>query len=112
MQSYPSRSEKREIQLYSAAEQGLCSLYRIPLYLSEIRRLQKQGFKVEVIEVCEFSKDMYYCTIDWFNPFFNGSPHMVFSYTHNFIETYPKNHVTNFAQELYVIAHKSSNAKR
>lgn len=106
MRSYPSRNEKREVRLYSIAEKGEFSTEFI-LYPSEIAKLQKQGFKVYNIKPYSNSKDLFTSTVDWSSAFGLAIPHIVFSYINRIIETYPQNHVTNFAQELYIISSKA-----
>lgn len=110
MRTYPSRAETRELQLISAAEKGEFSLTQLKLYPGEIKRLQKDGFKVTIDGVFDSSKSLHYVTIDWHNPYPDGIPHIVFSYIMAIIATYPENHVKNLAQKLYITA-KTYNKK-
>lgn len=104
MQSFPSRVEQREVRLFSAAERGEFSLNQVKLYPREIRKLQKDGFKVIIDGVFDSSKKLYYTTIDWHKPYPDGIPHLVHSYIMAIITTYPESHVNNFAQKLFIIA--------
>ena len=106
MRGYPSRAEKREITLYSAAEKGEFSVGLI-LYPNEITRLEKDGFAVSYIHPCPKYKNLFTATVSWGNAYGPAIPHIVHSYIHGIIETKPKNSIENFAQELFVIAHKA-----
>lgn len=106
MHSYPSRSEKRNVQLYSAAEKGEFSLENIILYPAEIIKLKKDGFAVHNIKPFTSKKKLFVVNIEWANAYGPAIPHIVYSYIHGIIETYPKGFVNSFAQELYVIAHR------
>ena len=108
MHSYPSRAERREIRLYSAAERGHLSLNKEVLYSGEIARLRKQGFTVNNIVPYSVSGKLYMATIDWSHAFGQSIPHLVYSYINMIIETYPRNSVKSFAQELYVIAQRAN----
>lgn len=106
MHSYPSRNDTRETKLYIVAERGEFCLDYL-LYSSEIKRLEKQGFRI--LNVKPFTKHgLYSVTIDWCRAFGDAVPHTVFAYTHGIIETFPKASVDNFAKELYIIAEKAS----
>lgn len=107
MRSYPSRNEKREIRLYAAAEKGELSIEQLILYPSEITKLKKQGFKVSNIKPYNNSTSLFTVDISWADAFGCAIPHIVHSYLNRIIETFPKNSIKNFAQELYVIAHKA-----
>lgn len=111
MNHYPSRSERRQIILYTTAERGNLSVERMLLYLSEIRKLQREGFSILNIEPSKVSNGLFSVTVDWSHAYGDDIPHIVYSYIHNIIETYPKSFVNTFAQELYVIAHRV-NAKK
>ena len=111
MHSYPSRSEKRQINLYTAAERGVLSVENMLLYPSEIKKLEKEGFYISNIVPSAISKGLYSVTVDWSHAYGSGIPHIVFSYIHNIIETYPKNSVNSFAQELFVIAQRANTEK-
>lgn len=112
MRTYPSRSETRELEMFSAAEKGLRSLTQAKLYPTEIRRLQKDGFNVTINGLFDSSRNLYCATIDWHNAFPKGVPHIVYSYIIGIIETKPQSYITNFAQELYVISSKSYRSKK
>ena len=107
MYSYPSRSEKRQIQLYQSAEKWLFSLSNVILYSSEIKKLKKQGFSVTA-EPYYISENitLYIATIDWFHAYGDGMPHIIYSYCKHIIDTYPQNLVNTFAQQLYVTAQR------
>lgn len=107
MISYPSRAERREVALISTAEKGDFSLDNIIVYPGEIAKLQKSGCIVHSIKPFESSKSLYSVTADWSRAFGCAIPHMVHSYIHGIIETFPKNHVKNFAQELFIISHRA-----
>ena len=108
MISYPTRSEKRQVKLYAAAEKGIFSLESVILYPSEIKKLEKDGFNVNTLKPFESKKKLFVANINWANPYGFAIPHIVHSYIHGIIETYPRNSIKNFAQELYVIAHKAN----
>lgn len=107
MRSYPSRNEKREIRLYSAAEKGVLSIEQFILYPSEITKLEKQGFSVDTIKPYSNSSVLFTANVSWANAYGCTIPHIVHSYINRIIETFPKNSIENFAQELYVIAHRA-----
>lgn len=111
MRSYPSRAEVRETKLYAAAESGNLSLKNSLLYPAEIKRLEKEGFQVSDVKPSGIRKNLYSATIDWSRAYGNAIPHIVFSYINGIIETEPQNSISNFAQKLYVIAHRN-NTKR
>ena len=110
MQEFPSRSEKRLIKLYKAAESGQMSLDSELLYGSEIKRYIKQGFTVS--HKPSSIKNLDNSKIDWSHAFNNGIPHIVFSYITGVIVTYPESHIENFAQRLYVIAACANRSKK
>lgn len=112
MFSYPTRSEKRQVQLYSTAEKGDFSIQNCVLYPREIARLKKEGFAVYYVRPFEDRKDLFLATVEWANAYGPAIPHLVYSYILGIIETEPKNHIKNFAQELYVIAHKAQLKKK
>ncbi len=108
MRSYPSRNEKREIRLYTAAEKGELSIEQLILYPSEITKLEKQGFKVvSNIKPYSNSTALFTVNVSWAGAFGCAIPYIVHSYINGIIETFPKNSINNFAQELYVIAHRA-----
>ena len=107
MISYPTRSEKRQVQFYSAAEKGEFSLENIVLYPGEIKKLQKDGFIVQTIKPLASNKKLFVTNIYWSHTYGSSIPHIVYSYIHGVIETYPKSSVNNFAQELFIIAHRA-----
>lgn len=112
MRSYPSRSKKRGIRLYIAAESGLYKLKDMILYPSEVKRLKKEGFVVETIPYSTSkANNMVIATVDWSHPYSDGVPAIVSSYINGIIETYPKNAVNSFAQELFVIAQRAITLK-
>ena len=110
MRSYPSRTDKREIRLYTAAEKGELSIEQFVLYPSEITKLEKQGFNVSNIKPYSNSSVLFTATVSWSNAYGCAIPHIVHSYINRIIETFPKRSVNNFAQELFVIAHRALRA--
>lgn len=106
MYEYSSRSEERQEKFYLNAQKKEFDTEEI-LYPSEVTRLQKNGFTVEKIRDFNTSKSLGVYTVSWANPFPNGIPHIVYSYCTGILNIYPKNKISNFAQELYVIAHKA-----
>lgn len=108
MYSYPSRSEKRQVQLLSSAEKGNFSLENVVLYAREITRLEKDGFTVHSIKPFTSKKKLFVATIEWSDAYGSAIPHLVYSYIHGIIETEPKSAISSFAQELFVIAHKAN----
>lgn len=107
MYSYPSRSEKRYVQLLSTAEKGLFSIENMILYSREITKLKKEGFTVLCIKPFPSKKKLYTATVSWSDAYTSGIPHLVYSYIHGIIETEPKSAISSFAQELFVIAHRA-----
>lgn len=106
MNTYPSRSEKRQERLYYAAERGYKFIDNQILYLSEIRKLEKEGFTL--MNVKPYNKKLYSATIHWGNAYKCGTPYVVFSYITGVISTYPKAFITSFPQELFVISERAS----
>lgn len=112
MNRYPSRSERRQDIFYAIAERGDFSAKKMLLYLSEIQKLLKEGFCILDMKPSRGSYGLYSVTIDWSHAYDEeGMPHMVYNYIHHTIETFPMNFVGNFAQELYVIAHRANTKK-
>lgn len=112
MFNYPSRSERRQSKLYQVAEQGLFKLEDMILYKSEIKSLEKKGFKVFNVKNCPFNKNLYFCTASWEHAFGDSIPHLVYSYTHRVIETFPTAYTKDsFAKELFVIAKRTQLSK-
>lgn len=105
MISYPTRSERRELNLIQTAEKGDFSLDNLIVYPGEIRKLKKDGFVIHTVKPFDQSKSLYTVTVDWSNAYSGAIPHIVHSYIHGIIETYPKNYVKTFAQELFIITH-------
>ena len=108
MHSYSSRADRRQVELYSSAEKGEFLIENMILYPREITKLEKDGFKVHTIKPYSNTKDLFTATVEWANAYGPSIPHMVYSYIHGIIETYPKTFVNSFAQELIMIAHKAS----
>lgn len=108
MYNYPSRSEKRQAKFYQLAEQGIFKQDGLILYKSEIKSLKNKGFEIFDIEDIPLSKGLCKVTVSWEHPFGEAIPHLVYSYTHRVIETFPY-HCTNdsFAKELFVIAKRA-----
>ena len=112
MQSYPSRSEKRETKLFTTAEEGLLVLENEILYPSEIKFLKKKGFRIFNLEPSGIKSSLYSVTIAWATAYPCGVPLMVQSYINHTIDTFPDEHIENLAQKLYVIAKRVSNSKQ
>lgn len=108
MHREPSRREKREAKLYYLAEKGIFQT-EMSLYTSEIKKLSKDGFKI-FRRILGNSKKPINTYLDWQTPFPKGVPPIVFSYIIGEIETFPK--VSNWAQELYVIAARANYKKQ
>lgn len=111
MYSYPSRSEKRQVQLISAAEKGDFLVKNIILYPREISKLEKDGFKVHSIKPYGGSKNLFTATVDWSCAFGLAIPHIVHSYIIGNIETYPRRSIRSFAQELFITSSKAKTKK-
>ena len=60
------------------------------------------------MEPSKVSYGLFRVTIDWSHAYDEGMPHMVYNYIHHTINSYPKNFVSNMAQELYIIARRAS----
>ena len=104
-----SRSEKRELALYSAAEDKKFCMEHQVLYLSEVKALRKKGLEVTIIsENFKSIKGLVVATIDWSNAFPNGIPVIVSAYLFGNLDHYPREHIKNQAQELYVIAYRAA----
>lgn len=104
----PSRREKREAKLYSVAEKGRFQT-EMKLYKRESDTLAKRdGFKTFRRIPNNKSKPIP-TYIDWQTPFPNGVPPIAFSYINGETETFPE--VSNWAQELFVIAARANNQK-
>ena len=108
MISFPSRSEKRELALYRAAEKGEFSLEKQIVYSSEIRTLRKKGFEVTEESIFDKAKGLYVVSISWAHAYLK-IPQIVFAYMTGIINTKPIKHIGNPAQQLYVIAYRVSN---
>ena len=111
MYNYPSRSEKRQQRFYSAAEKGWNYLTGQILYLSEIKKLEKDGFVMVDMQIFDHKRKLYSCTVSWVNAYKKGIPTAVLNYIYHVIEAYPKSLVNSFAQELFVISERV-NAKK
>ncbi len=106
MQYIPSRKEKREARFYFSAEQGNFHSEAF-LYKSEEKSLKKSGFTV--LRAGDNPKEALPSEITWENVFKKGLPPMVTDYILGRINTFPK--VSNWAQELYVIAARANHDK-
>lgn len=111
MHGYPSRSEQRETLFYATAEKGNWFVENIVLYPAEIKKLKHEGFTISDVKPFTTSKALFSATVSWSHAYSNTIPHLVYSYINNIIDTYPQKYVSCFAQELFVIAHKSSKKK-
>ena len=112
MISYPTRSERRELNLIQTAEKGEFSLDKLIVYPGEIAKLKKDGCIVHSIKPFENSRSLYSVTVDWSKAYGGAMPHIVHSYIHGIIETYPKNYVKNFAQQLFITSHRANLQKK
>ncbi len=106
---FPSRSDKREVLLYSKAEKGSFS-FADRLYLGEIKKLKQLGFYVSIESIFDSDRKLYNAVISWENAYNNSIPHLVYAYTTKTIDTFPHSQISSFAQELYVIAKRASNS--
>lgn len=111
MYNFPSRQERRLTKLYQVAEHGEFNLEGVILYKSEIKNLRNKGFEILNIKDYPSGKNLYSCTISWEHAFGDSIPHMVYSYIHQIIETFPKALADSFAKELYIIARKAQLSK-
>ena len=101
-----SRSDERQERFLIKAESKQLTSEEI-LYPSEVKRLLRDGFSVEKIKDFDTKRNLEVYEVSWANPFPNGIPHIVYSYCIGLLNVYPRSKVNNFAQELYVIAHKA-----
>ena len=106
MDSYPTRAEKRDTELYIAAEKGNLELEGVIVYPSEMTKLEKEGFRIFNVKPYSCNAYLYSVTVSWVHAFGDGIPLIVYSYIHNIIDTMPKNQAQNFAQELFLVAHR------
>ena len=108
MYNYPSRSEKRCSKLYQVAENASYKIAGMLLYKSEIKSLRNKGFEVFDIKDFDTGKNLFSATVSWENAFGSAIPHLVYSYTHRVIETFPTAYTKeSFAKELFVIAKRA-----
>jgi hypothetical protein len=104
----PSRSERRQSKFCQVAEQGNFFLNNVILYKSEIKNLEKQGFEVFNKKDYPYGKNLYSCTISWEHAFGDAIPHLVYSYVHKVINTFPVSYTNDsLAKELFVIAKRA-----
>lgn len=106
MHREPSRREKREQKLIYAAEHGNFEV-EVFLFSGEAKNLVKKGFSVD--RKGNDRKKSLPSLVSFSNPFKTGLPPIVSDYIAGQIETFPK--VSNWAQELYVIAARVNNKK-
>lgn len=106
MHREPSRREKREQKLLYTAEHGNFEV-ELLLFGGEAANLVKNGFFVD--RHGSDSKKSLPSTVSFKNPFKTGIPPIVSDYVTGQIETFPK--VSNWAQELFVIAARVNNKK-
>ena len=105
LNEFCSRSDERQERFYLKAEKKELASEEI-LYPSEAKRLERDGFQIEKLKDVDSSRSLAVYNVSWSNPYPDGIPHIVFSYCKGLLNVFPKNKVTNFAQELYVIASK------
>lgn len=108
---YTSRSIRRSQRFHFAAEKGLKALDGQILYLSEIKKLTKEGFVIVDSEVFDNKRKLYKCTVSWMDAYKDGIPPMVLDYIYAVIESYPINFVNSLSQELFIVAERV-NAKK
>ncbi len=106
MYEYQSRRDERQERFLLKAEKKELDSEEI-LYPSEAKRLQRDGFTVEKIKDFDTGRCLGVYEVSWANPFSNGIPHIVYSYCIGLLNVYPRSKINNFAEELYVIAHKA-----
>lgn len=112
MYNYPSRSEKRCTKLYQVAEKACFKVEGMLLYKSEIKNLRKKGFEISNIKEFYAGKNLFSATVSWEHAFGESIPHLVYSYTHRVIETFPTAYTKDsFAKELFVIAKRAQLSK-
>lgn len=104
--NYTSRSEKRQQRFYAAAEKGWTYLSGQILYLSEIKKLVREGFNVIDVKTYDNKRNLHTCTVSWINAYKDGVPPMVLDYIYSIIESYPKCFVNSFAQELFITSQR------
>ncbi len=106
MFEFQSRSDERQERFLLKAEKKQFSSEEI-MYPTEVKRLLRKGFSVEKIKDFDEKLHLAVYEVSWANPFENGIPHILYSYCIGLLNVYPRSKVNNFAQELYVIAHKA-----
>lgn len=113
MYNFPIRQEKRLTKLYQLAEHGEFRLEGVILYEPEIKNLRNKGFEVFGIKEFPSGKNLYSysCTVSWEKAYGDSIPHIVYSYIHHIIETFPKGFADSFAKELYIIARRAQLSK-
>ena len=78
-----------------------------------IKRQKNKGFEIFDIKEFSYGKNLFSATVSWENAFGDAIPHLVYSYIHRVIETFPIS-CTNesFAKELFVIAKRAQLSKK
>ncbi len=107
LNEFCSRSDERQERFYLLAEKKELASEEI-MYPSEVNRLLREGFQIEKLKDFNSKRALAVYNVSWANPFPNGIPHIVYSYITGILSSYPKSKVTNFAQELFVIARRAS----
>lgn len=98
---------KERLRLFAC--NGLLEIDRLLLLPSEFRLLKKEGVTVNKQETKNGARDkVFFCHVSWKDAYPEGIPLAVLEYTSRKAMAYPKNHVKNFAQELYIIAIRAS----
>ena len=108
---YTSRSDRRQQRFQAAAERGWNYISGQILYISEMKKLEKEGFVIIDSELFDKKRKLYKCTVSWVNAYKEGIPAQVLNYIYCIIETYPKCFVNSFAQELFITSERV-NAKK
>ena len=70
--------------------------------------LINKGFEIFDIKEFPTGESLFSATVSWENAFGSAIPHLVYSYTHRVIETFPTAYTKeSFAKELFVIAKRA-----
>ena len=105
MQSFPSRSDRRQVRFRFRAEKGLFNSEET-LYTSEARKLLSSGFSVTKVTEVELKRGLGFYLVSWENPFGSFIPQNVEEYIKGKGE-YPYEDIKTLAQSLYVLTAQS-----
>ena len=107
MQSFPSRSDKRQGRFSFRAERGFFTSEET-LYKSEAKKLSSNGFSVYPLTEAEIKRGLSFYMVSWEHPYGTSVPQEVEEYIKGKTEEYPCTNVKTLAQSLYIIAKKYS----